>query len=317
MLTAKRAFDGETVSDTLASVLRAPVEWESLPKDIPPGVVRLLKRCLERDTKKRLRDIGEARIALDSLGHGDDIKPQVAATVAPERSLVPWILFAVALLAALGLGARDWMQPPPAKPAVIRFEVTTDAKLARMDWPRLSPDGRILAFQGTDKAGKISIWLRPLDSNSAYQLAGTEGVNGRPFWSPDSKYLAYFDGSQLKKIPVAGGPTQSIGETEFGADGTWGTNGIILFDGRNATDSIRQISATGGKATFVFDEEARKAVPNNAWPFFLPDGKHFIFTSNKAGSSVATVSICVGEVGSQETKLLTPRTRGRNTRTAT
>jgi Tol biopolymer transport system component len=198
------------------------------------------------------------------------------------------------------------MQAPPARPAVTRFEVTTDAKLARMDWPRLSPDGRILAFQGTDKTGKTSIWLRPLDSKSAYLLAGTEGVNSRPFWSPDSKYLAYFEGTQLKKIPAAGGPTQTIGETEFGADGSWGKTGVILFDGRNATDSIRQVSATGGKPSYVFNEETRKTVPNNAWPFFLPDGKHFIFTSNKTGTTIASISICLGEIGSQETKLLTP-----------
>jgi Tol biopolymer transport system component len=304
MLTGRRAFEGDTISDTLASVLRAPMEWEILPVPTPPGVVRLLKRCLERDPKKRLRDIGEARIALDTIGTEPEAAPASVVMAPRGRPLVPWALFVFAAIAAIVLGGASLWHKSPESP-VVRFEVPADAKLARMDWPRLSPDGRRLAFQGFDAGGKVAIWIRPVDSLSAYPLAGTDGAVGRPFWSPDSKYLAYFDGAQLKKIQAAGGPPQTIGEAEFGSDGSWGAGGTIIFDGRNAQDTIRQVAASGGKATPVFSPEDAKKLPNNAWPFFLPDGKHFLFTSNESNNT-GSLTIYVGSLGGGDAKRLTP-----------
>ena len=292
VLTGRRAFEGETVSDTLASVLRAPIEWEALPKGTPPSVVRLLKRCLERDAKKRLRDIGEARIALETIG----AEPEAAAAPSPvpaaKRSILPWALFALAAIAAAVLGGTIAMRKPP-EARVARFSVEPGEKLSRMDWPRLSPDGRILAFQGFDANGKQAIWIRPVDSLTAYPLAGTEGVTGRPFWSPDSRYLAYFDGRQLKKIPVAGGPSQTIGEAENGADGSWGSAGVIVFDGRGAIDPLRRIPATGGKTAAALAGDPKDVPASASWPFFLPDGRHFLFMVASAGVGSVGNSICV------------------------
>jgi Tol biopolymer transport system component len=289
MLSGRRAFEGDTVSDTLASVLRAPLEWELLPATTPASVVRLLKRCLERDPKKRLRDIGEARIALDAV----DAEPEVRGHVpVPVASRLPWLLFATAAIVAVALGGTIAMRKAP-EARVARFTMTPDDKLVRIDWPRLSPDGRILAFQGFDATGKQAIWVRPVDSLTPYPLAGTETATGRPFWSPDSRYLAYFEGRQLKKIPVAGGPPQLIGEAENGADGSWGTNGVILFDGRGAVDPVRRIPASGGKPTPAFTGAANQVPGTASWPFFLPDGKHFLFMANGAGGGTNNNTIGV------------------------
>jgi Tol biopolymer transport system component len=141
-----------------------------------------------------------------------------------------------------------------------------------------------------------------------YPLAGTEAATGRPFWSPDSRYLAYFEGRQLKKIPVAGGPPQMIGEAENGADGTWGTDGVIVFDGRGAVDPIRRIPAAGGKPSPAFAGTAKDAPGTASWPFFLPDGKHFLFMSNGAGPGSAGTSnnqVCVAALDKPGYKTLT------------
>ncbi len=306
MLTKRRAFEGDTVSDTLASVLRAPIEWEALPAATPPAVVRLLKRCLERDPKKRLRDIGEARIALDAIGTEPELAaaPALASDPPPKSPIIPWLLFGITAVAAAVSGGMIATRKPPVAP-VVRFTVEPGEKLSRMDWPRLSPDGRLLAFQGFDAAGKQAIWVRPVDSLTAYALAGTEGVTWRPFWSPDSRYLAYFEGRQLKKIPVAGGPPQLIGEAENGADGSWGTDGVILFDGRGAIEAIRRIPAAGGKAAPAFSGDT-KAIPATAsWPFFLPDGKHFLFMVNTVRTGGNKAMICVAALDTPGFKELT------------
>jgi serine/threonine protein kinase len=292
MLAGRRAFEGETVSDTLASVLRAPIEWELLPATTPRSLVRLLKRCLERDPKKRLRDIGEARIALDTIGAEPETAAAPTAVSPPRRAMIPWVLFAVAVSAIVLLGVAIGTRKPP-ETQIVRFTVVPDEKLARIDWPRLSPDGRLLAFQGFDTAGKQAIWIRPIDSVTAYPLPGTEGPTWRPFWSPDSRYLAYFEGRQLKKIPVAGGPPQMIGEAENGADGSWGSDGVIVFDARGAVDPLRRISAAGGKPTPALSGTAKDFPTTASWPFFLPDGKHYLFMTNAGGGIVSGNSICV------------------------
>jgi len=302
MLTGNRAFEGDTVSDTLASVLRAPIEWGELPPATPPAVVRLLKRCLERDAKKRLRDIGEARIILES---GETEPAQAPAPVAaPSRaSRIAWpVALIVVALAAVAIVAAS--RKPPTERPVTRFHIAADPRLASMTWPRISPDGRTLAFLGRDANGKTAIWVRPLDAFAPYPLQDTEGA-ARFFWSPDSKYVAYFVArSQLKKSPVAGGPAQLICEAAGGADGAWSVSGDILFDGR-ATDAIRRVSAAGGIAAQATHPDAAKGEAGHAWPYFLPDGQHFVFLamSRRAGEKSM---IHVGTLGKPGSKPITP-----------
>jgi len=305
MLTGNRAFEGDTVSDTLASVLRAPIEWKDLPPATPRSVVRLLQRCLERDAKKRLRDIGEARIALETMGAEPEAAPE-APVPAARRSMftrAAWA-FAVIVLALSAVAIVGILGKPPAPQPVLRFQIAADPRLVSMTWPRISPDGRKIVFLGRDPAGKTSIWVRPLDAFAPYQLAETEGA-GRPFWSPDSRYVAFFIGrSQLKKAPVAGGPAQLICEADGGADGAWGAAGDILFDGR-AIDPIRRVSAAGGGATQATHPDASKGEAGHAWPYFLPDGRHYLFLSmpKRVGDKA---SINVGELDRPGATPVTP-----------
>jgi Tol biopolymer transport system component len=300
MLSGRRAFEGETVSDTLASVLRAPLEWDALPPATPRKIRRLLERCLERDPKRRLRDIGEARITLES----PDDEPGAArggteTQVAPGRgrvgTVLPWALFAGSVigLVAVLLTGRETSAPEP----ITRFLIPAPATVDAMNWPRFSPDGGTLAFLGRDASNKTSIWLRPLDSFEAFPLAGTEDA-GRPFWSPDGRHLAFFRSGQLLKVPVGGGPAQLICEAPTGADGSWGSAGIILFDGA-ANDPLRRCPAAGGIATEQARADAEKGETQHAWPFFLPDGRHYLFLVIGAGGKQTIHLASLDEPGSK------------------
>ncbi|HEX4825853.1 MAG TPA: protein kinase [Candidatus Polarisedimenticolaceae bacterium] len=302
ILTGKRLFDDATVSDTLAAVLRAPIEWDQLPKSTPPAIVRLLKRCLERDTKKRLRDIGEARIALESP---IDEPVAVASSVVmpPKRSPLATVAWAAAVIvvALTGLAAVGFLRKPSAESRVLRFQIPLENKMAAITWSRVSPDGTMLAFLARGESGRASIWIRRLDAFESQELSGTEGA-GRFWWSPDSRFLAFFLGNQLKKVPAASGPVQLIGEADGGSDGTWGAGGAILFDGR-AIDPLRRIDAAGGGVTQENKPDTANGEAGQTWPCFLPDGKHFLFVaqSNVPGEKT---TIKVAELGKPGSKSL-------------
>jgi Tol biopolymer transport system component len=150
----------------------------------------------------------------------------------------------------------------------------------------------------------VRIWIRPLNSLEAYPLPGTENAL-RPFWSPDSRYLAYFEDNQLKKVSVSGGQVQFICEAYNGSDGCWGNNGIIIFDG-GRTDSIRQVPATGGTPTAATRLDTAAGERGHAWPWFLPDGNHFLYMAYTgiSGSDHDDLILKVGSLDSDESKTI-------------
>ena len=203
MLTGKRLFTGETVSDTLAAVLRQEIDWKVLPASTPPGLRRLLERCLDRDAKKRLRDIGEARIALEqTLGTPDTVR------VSSGVRALPWALAgALAAGLAIALWAPWRTAPTPAPPLRLSAELGVAASLSTDLGPAavLSPDRALLAFvasQGAD--GRQLLHIRRLDQLDAAPLSGTEGARD-PFFSPDGEWIAFFADGKLKKVSVSGG----------------------------------------------------------------------------------------------------------------
>ncbi|HJQ98377.1 MAG TPA: protein kinase [Candidatus Polarisedimenticolaceae bacterium] len=305
MLTGKRLFEEETASDTLAAVLRAPIEWSQLPASLPSGLVRLLRRCLERNPKARLRDIGEARIALD--GPLDEPAPvAISPTAPPPRSIAKTVIWATALVVTVlalvaVVGILKGAPTAQDTSSVVRFNIGGGAKLSNLAWPRISPDGTMIAFQARGESGKTSIWVRRLDAFDAQELVGTDGAS-RHWWSPDSRYLAFFTTNQLKKIAATGGPTQLIAEGEGGADGTWGDGGTILFDGR-AVDPIHRVDASGGKFTQATTPDPAKGEAGHAWPFMLPDGKHFLYLAMPSTPD-KKATIMVAELGKPEAKAL-------------
>src|SRR5262249_24991853 len=233
MLSGRRAYQAEDVSDTLAAVLSRDVNWTALPPDVPPRLLALLRDCLVRDPKQRLRDIGEARRVLDQIMAGvSDPAAAVASgqsRTRPSRArALPW--------GRAALASVPFRETPPT-PQRVRFQVpapenTSIAAVA------LSPDGRYLAFSTGDpysgpEAANSKLWLRPIDSLDARVVPGTEGSAVLPdqfFWSPDSEFIGFVtQNADLKKVSVSGGPPQQLARTVPMAHGAWGKDGTILI----------------------------------------------------------------------------------------
>ena len=280
MLTGRRLFDAEDISETLAAVLRQEIALSALPATTPPRLSRLIGRCLERDPKQRLRDIGEARIELVRLeaGGADTMDETAAASVGPvapapsrTRERVAWGA-AVALLVLVAIGAVAWALRPLPAPFETRLEITTPATYDVMSFA-ISPDGRRLVFVAAATGGPSQLWLRPLDQTTAQPLAGTEGAT-YPFWSPDSRSVAFFAGTQLKRLDIGSGLPQTVSNAFSGArGGSWSAGGVILFAGTAGT--LVRVPATAGAPVSVTTLAPGQF--SHRFPHFLPGGRQFLF----------------------------------------
>jgi Tol biopolymer transport system component len=273
MLTGSRLFQGgETVSDTLADVLRAEIDFTKLPASTPQPIRQLLKRCLDRNVKTRLRDIGEARIVLANPAPSEPA-PEVTP---PSRLGLVWLGVAAVLLVALAILSLIHFreQPPPAE--VIRFEIPPPEKAPfGIGPPVLSPDGRRLAF--VTATVPTQIWVRSMGSLEARPLAGTEGGVGALFWSPDSQSIAFWTAPpsyKLKRAEISGGPAQVLCDTPNSpAIGAWNRDGVIIFH----AVALSRVPAGGGGCTDLTTLDASPAEASHRFPSFLPDGRHFLY----------------------------------------
>ncbi len=248
MLTGRRAFAGEGVSETLAAVIKGEPDWSVLPADTPAAVRRLLRRCLQKDAKERLHDISDARIELKDAqaeaASGGATLP-IPVVTGRSRERLAWMAVAVALTVALTVAVVFTRRPIPTAPEM-RVEITTPATSSPLHFA-LSPDGGRLAFVASGE-GPPRLWVRTLDAVAAQPLAGTESAQ-YPFWSPDSRSIGFFAGGKLKRIDLAGGPPQALADAPAGRGGAWNPDGTILFASSRA--ALFRVSARGGQPAVV------------------------------------------------------------------
>jgi Tol biopolymer transport system component/predicted Ser/Thr protein kinase len=302
MATGRKAFQGKSQASLIGSILRddPPAISEVAPMT-PPALNRVVKTCLAKDPEDRFQTAHDAKLQLQWIAEGGSQAGVPAPVVARRRSRerLAWVVAAAALLAAGALGT-GFVLRAPKRPRVVRFEVPTPEGIIAVDAPRISPDGRSLAFNATDSEGKSRIWMRPLNALAAQPLPGTEGTS-RPFWSPDSRFLGFFAEGKLKKIEVTGGPPQKICDAPTGADGSWSSEGVILFDGRS-NDPIYRVSAAGGVPVVAVKPEAARKEGSVGWPEFLPDGRHFLYMAT--GQKAEENTYRIGSLDSPESKAL-------------
>jgi hypothetical protein len=280
LLTGRQLFDGDNITDVIAAVVTREPDWAALPPETPAHVRRLLQRCLQRDAKVRLRDIGEARIALTSPP-ADEAPP--APAVAPASSRTPWMIAAILGVAALGAGAIaiSHFREQPLAAETVRFQIQpptgwTFSDVSPTNGLALSPNGRQLAF-AAGRGGVVSLFVQALDSLEARQIPATEGA-GSPFWSPDSGSVGFFVRGKVKRAALSGGPPVTLCETPgVGIGGSWNRDGVIVF-GTNISP-IYRAAAGGGSCGPLLKLDTVVRETFHARPWFLPDGRRFLYLS--------------------------------------
>jgi hypothetical protein len=272
MLTGRRAFDGDTSSDVIASILEREPDFSLLPATTPPHIVRLLARTLDKDPRTRLRDIGDARAELD-VRSATGGAPPAGHSTSRFRERAAWAALVLALSAAASFAGRSTWKV--AAPAEVMFDASFPPGVAP-DFAQLSisPDGRYLAA-ATAFEGRPPIWLRPIDSTTGRMLPGTEGATF-PFWSPDGKSIGFFAERKLKRIELDGEAVSIVTDVQVARGGMWQPDDTILF-APNATGPLFRVRASGGTAVAATHLEPGQN--DHRAPFLLPDGRHFLYYS--------------------------------------
>ena len=276
LLVGKALFDGPTVSDTLALVLTQETDWTPLPVALPESVRRLLRRCLDRDAKHRLRDIGEARVVLEEaivLPTGDS-----PASAPARRVIAPW-LGGIALGSVLTGLAIVGMTAPGTPPPVGRFAVGLDSTAVFVTGPgpsqALSPDGRELVFVASNDEGD-GLFRRALNQLEASPIPGTSGAR-TPVFSPDGQWVAFIADDLLKKVSLTGGRPITVCEAPGTASGaSWGPDDTIVFTLRNA--GLMRVSASGGDPEPLTELDPVGGIQDHLWPEITPDGEAVLYT---------------------------------------
>jgi serine/threonine-protein kinase len=298
MLAGRRLFEGETVSETLASLKKEPVDWSALPADTPPAIRKLLRRSLERDRKNRLHDIGDALLEIEEAVEG-----KAEQLPAPRRRVVlPWI---VAGLLAIGLGVVALRRPgQPTEQPLMRLEMDLGpSRVLSSIWgptAALSPDGTRLVYIVNDPDGKSQLATRLVDQTEATPLAGTQGASG-PFFSPDGRWVAFYAEGKLKKVSVTGGDAVVLCRAPAAVGGSWGEDGYIIA--ALAVRGLSRIPSAGGDPQPVTEPDGQNA-ESHRWPQILPGGEAVLFTAARMTAVQDTASIVVQSLKTGRRKVL-------------
>jgi len=270
MLTGHIVFEGETVGEILGGVFQTEPDWTRLPPDTPESIRRLVRRCLRKDRRLRVRDIGDAGIEIEDVRRETEPEGPVVVPASRRRERFVWFS-ALAFVTLVAATAMLWELPPTLPLPEARLEINTPSTPDPFSLA-ISPDGRRIVFVATSE-GQARLWLRSMDSVSARVLTGTDGA-AYPFWSPDSRSVGFFANARLKRIDIDGGLVQTLADAPLGRGGSWNRDGTILF-APGVSSAIFRTSATGDAVVQVTRLEADAL--SHRFPEFLSDGRLFLY----------------------------------------
>jgi eukaryotic-like serine/threonine-protein kinase len=310
MLSGRRAFHGESAAETMSAILKEdPTELSDTNRSVSPALERLVNHCLEKNPEARFHSARDVAFALEALSGSSAVANETttAQSFVPRafrvRQWLPWALAAIGLLiAAVTLAwtyfRRERTDAGPTE--AMRFIIPTPEKAAIPGLPSISPDGRYVVLRVNTEDGKELLWMRALGSFEARPLVGTDG-GFQPFWSPDSRAVGFFAQGKLKWIDVSGGSVQTVCDAPSISGGAWSHDGTIIF-WRGVASGLYRVPATGGTPIQLTTVDASRNEIDHLWPYFLPDGRHFLFLARNAQPENS--AIYVGTLDSKETTRL-------------
>ena len=290
MLTGRNPFARATLWDTLAAVVETEPDWTAL-QEMPALLETLVRRCLHKDPKRRLHDLGDARIEMEDLHAAQPAATRAARGRRSRRSRSALVAATVVATLASAAIAVSYLRPGPETAPAMRLSISTTGRITPQLSVAVSPDGRRVAFVATDSDGRSVLWVRPLDSLDARAIPGTENA-AHPFWSPDGQSLGFIAAGKLKRVDVEGVSVQTLADTVSRLGGAWNRDGTIVFS--PAVPQLATVPASGGPVS--------RLAAAGAWPSFLPDGRHFLYWAK--GTVPASQGVYVGSLDSTDVKQL-------------
>ena len=294
MITGRKAFEGKSQPHLIAAIVSSqPDPASKTQPQTPPALDFLIRRCLAKDPDERLQTATDLVAELQWIADGGEGEAPVPVVAARKSGLhVAHVALVIVTAVAAALGVLAFAVPKKASVAEETRFLMPVPDMSVGEAVSISPDGRQVAYSANDN-GSSSVFVRPISVEVPQKLAGTEGAS-RLFWSPDSRWIAFFAGGKLKKVEAAGGPPQNICETPDMAGGTWNTDGLILFA---SSKGLQRVLAAGGEPSpIAASGDAQRE------PYFLPDGRHYLYLSGKASSA----AIYAGTLDSKDaTRLVT------------
>ncbi len=308
MATGRKAFTGSSQASLIGSILRDdPTAISEISPMMPPALNRVVKTCLAKDPEDRFQTAHDVKLQLQWIAEGGSQAGLPAPLIArrKNRERLAWSVAAAALVAALlaGFGyvrraprpverMRAFLLPPEKAD----FDVTGESSGSLT----ISPDGRLATYATKEADGKPVLWVQSLSEPAPHRLAGTEGATF-PFWSPDSRFIAFFADHKLQKVDLSGGPALAICDADTGRPGGWNKDGVILFS-PDTTTGIHRVPAAGGKPVAVTTLDAGRRETTHRWVTFLPDGRHFLYMAGSHGEGTKSEAnaIFLGSLDSKE-----------------
>jgi serine/threonine-protein kinase len=305
MLTARRPFEGETISDTIAAVLREEVDWGQLPAETPDELRRLLRRCLERNPRNRLHDAADARLVIaDVLSAA----PDVASSGHSSRTRMswPWVAAIAATVAIAGLLAAQSVWPTSRRAEAVtppvRFAIEPPPNVMNISFVAAAADARFIVYEAQVE-GEFRLFLRRFDELESRQLAGTEGARG-PFISPDGTWIGFVRNAKIYKVPSGGGDALAVCDVQGGPGAAWTEDGRIVFS-RAWLSGLSIVSADGGAPTVLTTPDPGKQEIGHWWPTVLPGGR-VLFTVATTGAGLNEARIALLDPEDRSYRVLFP-----------
>ena len=304
MVTGRKAFSGTSQASLISAIMKEePAPISGIQPMSPPALDRVVRTCLSKDPEDRWQSARDVANELKWIAEGSQAGvPTKVSARRKSRERTAWVLAALTTAAAVALAVAHFRQPPhPAQ--LIRASIVLPEKTFIGD-VALSPEGGKLAFTVGNTAGVFTLWVRDLDAGAARQIAGSDGARF-PFWSPDGRFVAFFADGKLKKVEAGGGALLAICDAENGVGGSWNRDGTIVF-GPLPTAGLFRVLASGGKPVPVTKLAAARHEKAHRYPFFLPDGRHFVYTATSLGGGAGEESdaIRLASLDGREDRLL-------------